>query len=42
MVILMFDLRFYLVTYLFDLWPHNNNISMCDAILHMWTKIGDD
>ena len=42
MVILRFDLRFYLVTYLFDLWPHNNDISMCGAILHMWTKIGDD
>ena len=42
MVILRFDLRFDLVTYLFDLWPHNYDISMCGAILHMWTKIGDD
>ena len=42
MVILRFDLPFDLVTYLFDLWPHKNNISMCGAILHMWTKIGDD
>ena len=42
MVILRFDLRFDLVTYLFDLWPHNNDISMCGAIFHMWTKIGDD
>ena len=42
MVILMFGLRFDLVTYLFDLWPHNNDISMCGAIFHMWTKIGDD
>ena len=37
MVILRFDLRFDLVTYLFDIWPHN-----CGAIFHMWTKIGDD
>ena len=42
MVILMFGLLFDLVTYLFDLWPQNNDISMCGAILHMWTKIGDD
>ena len=42
MVILRLDLRFDLVTYLFDLWLHNNDISMCGAILHMWTKIGDD
>ena len=42
MVILRFDLRFDLVTYLFDLWPQNNDISMYGAILHMWTKIGDD
>ena len=42
MVILMFGLRFDLMTYLFDLWPQNNDISMCGAILHMWTKIGDD
>ena len=42
MVILIFDLLFDLVTYLFDLWPQNNDISMCGAILHMWTKIGDD
>ena len=42
MVILRFDLRFDLVTYLFDLWPHNNDISMCGAIFYMWTKIGDD
>ena len=42
MVILRFDLLFDLVTYLFDLWPQNNDISMCGAILHMWTKIGDD
>ena len=42
MVILRFDLRFDLVTYLFDLWPHNNDLSMCGAILLMWTKIGDD
>ena len=42
MVILRFDLRFDLVTYLFDLWPQNNDISMCGAIFHMWTKIGDD
>ena len=41
-VILRFDLRFDLVTYLFDLWPQNNDISMCGAIFHMWTKIGDD
>ena len=39
---LKFDLVFDLVTYLFDLWPQNNDISMCGAILHMWTKIGDD
>ena len=42
MVILMYDLLFDLVTYLFDLWPQINDISMCGAILHMWTKIGDD
>ena len=42
MVILRFDLLFDLVTYLFDLWPQNNDISMFGAILHMWTKIGDD
>ena len=42
MVILMFGLRFDLVTYLFDLWPHNNDISMYGAIFHIWTKIGDD
>ena len=42
MVILRFDLLFDLMTYLFDLWPQNNDISMCRAILHMWTKIGDD
>ena len=42
MVNLMFDLRFDLVTYLFDLWPPNNYISMCGAIFYMWTKIGDD
>ena len=42
MVILQFDLRFHLVTYLFDLWPHNNNISLCGTIFHMWTTIGDD
>ena len=42
MVILRFDLRFDLVTYLFDLWPQNNDISMCGAIFHLWTKIGDD
>ena len=42
MVILIFGLRFDLVTYLFDLWPHNNDISMCGAIFHMCTKIGDD
>ena len=42
MVILRFDLLFELMTYLFDLWPQNNDISMCGAILHMWTKIGDD
>ena len=42
MVILMFGLLFDLVTYLFDLWPQNNDISMCGAIFHMWTKIGDD
>ena len=32
MVILRFDLRFDLVTYLFDLWPHNSDISMWGAI----------
>ena len=42
MVILRFGLLFDLVTYLFDLWPHNADISMYGAILHMWTKIGDD
>ena len=42
MVILMFVLLFDLVTYLFDLLPQNNDISMCGAIFHMWTKIGDD
>ena len=42
MAISRFDLRVDLVTYLFDLWPHNNNISICGAIFHMWTKIGDD
>ena len=42
MVILRFDLRFDLVTYLFDLWPHNNDLSMCGAIFQMLTKIGDD
>ena len=42
MVILMFDLLFDLVTYLFDLWPQHNDKSMYGAILHMWTKIGDD
>ena len=42
MVILRFDLRFDLVTYLLDLWPHNNDISMCGAIFHKRTKIGDD
>ena len=42
MVILRFGLLFDLVTYLFDLWPHNNDISMYGAILHMWTKIGVD
>ena len=42
MVVLIFGLLFDLVTYLFDLWPHNNDISMCGAIFHMWTKIGDD
>ena len=41
MVILKFDLLFDLVTYLFDLWPQNNNISLYGAILHMWNKIGD-
>ena len=41
-VILMFGILFDLVTYLFDLWPQNNDISMCGAILHIWTKIGDD
>ena len=42
MVILRFDLLFNLVTYLFDLWLQNNDLSMYGAILHMWTKIGDD
>ena len=42
MVILRFYLRFDLVTYLFDLWRQNNNISIYGAIFHMWTKIGDD
>ena len=42
MVVLIFGLLFDLVTYLFDLWPQNNDISMYGAILHMWTKIGDD
>ena len=42
MVILKFDLVFDLMTYLFDLWPQNNIISMCGAILNMWTKTGDD
>ena len=42
MVILMFGLHFDLVTYLFDLWPQNNDISMYGATLHMRTKIGDD
>ena len=42
MVIWRFDLRFDLVTYLFDLWHQNNDISMCGAIFHIWTKIGDD
>ena len=42
MVILMSGLFFDLVTYLFDLWPKKNDISMYGAILHMWTKIGDD
>ena len=42
MVILMFGLLFDLVTYLFDLLPQNNDISMYGAILHTWTKIGDD
>ena len=42
MVILRFDLRFDFVTYLFDLWAHNNDIFMCGVIWHMWTKIGDD
>ena len=42
MIILIFGLLFDLMTYLFDLWPQNNDISMCGAILHMWTKIGDD
>ena len=39
---LKFDLLFDLMTYLFDLWPQNNDMSMFGAILHMWTKIGDD
>ena len=30
------------MTYLFDLWPQNNDMSMFGAILHMWTKIGDE
>ena len=42
MVILIFGLLFDLVTYLYDLSPQNNDISMYGAILHMWTKIGDD
>ena len=42
MVILGFDLLFDLVTYLFDLWPQNNDVSMCGAISHTWNKIGDD
>ena len=42
MVILRFDIRFDLMTYLFDLWPQNYDISMYGAILNMWTKIGDD
>ena len=42
MVILRFDLLFDLVTYLFDIRPQNNDISMYGAILHIWTKIGDD
>ena len=42
MVILRFDLLFDIVTYLFDPWPQNNDISMYGSILHMWTKIGDD
>ena len=42
MVISMFDLVFDLVTYLFDFWPQNNDISMCGAILHTWNKFGDD
>ena len=42
MVILIFGLLFDLVTYLYDLSPQNNDISMYVAILHMWTKIGDD
>ena len=42
MVILWFDLLCDLVTYLFDFWPQNNDISMCGAILHMWTKSSDD
>ena len=42
MVIWRFGLLFDLVTYLFDVWPQNNDISMYGAILHMWTKIGDD
>ena len=42
MLILMFNLLFDLVTYLFDLCPHINDISMCGDILQIWTKIGDD
>ena len=42
MVIVKSNLLFDLVTYLFDLWPQNNDISMCGAILHVCTKIGDD
>ena len=42
MVILKSDLLFDLVTYKFDLSPQVNAISMCGAILHIWTKISDD
>ena len=42
MVILRFDLVFDLVTFVFDLWPQNNEISMCDALLHKRTNISDD
>ena len=42
MVIVKSDLLFDLVPYLFDLWPQNNDIFMCGAMLYMWTKIGDD